>query len=62
MILNAMEIMLLIDTLKGSLEIKNGYGRSFNFTDEDRRNVLNYLIEVMNKSMFEVKKEENIGN
>jgi hypothetical protein len=61
MILSAMEIMLLIDTLKGSLEIKNGYGRNFNFTDENRRNMLNYFLRVMNETMIEVKKEENIG-
>jgi hypothetical protein len=57
MILTAMEIMLIIDTLRGSLEIKNGYGRNFNFRDEDREAVKNYLIKVMNETILEVKKE-----
>jgi len=53
-----MNVMLLIDTLKGSLEIKNGYGRSFNFTDEDREKVLNYLVKEMNETNFEMSVDE----
>lgn len=59
MILSAMEIMLLIDTLRGSLEIKNGYGKSFNFTDEDREKVKNYLVKVMNETIIESKIEQS---
>jgi hypothetical protein len=57
MVLTAMEIMLIIDTLRGSLEIKNGYGRSFNFSDENREKVKDYLVEIMNQTLIEVNKE-----
>jgi len=48
--LTAMQIMLLIDTLKGSLEIVNGYGRNFAFSDEDRQKVLEHLTYIMNST------------
>ena len=48
--LSIMEIMLIADTLRGSLEIVNGYGRNFNFSDEDRQKVLNRLTNDMNNT------------
>jgi hypothetical protein len=44
--LTVMEIMLIVDTLKGSLEIANGYGKNFNFSDEDREKVLKHLLSL----------------
>jgi hypothetical protein len=48
--LTIMEIMLITDTLKGSLEIKNGYGRNFSFSDEDRKKVLTHLLDIANST------------
>lgn len=59
--LSVMQMMLLIDTLKGSLEIVNGTGRNFNFSNKDRENLLNYIVKQMNDAHFDISLDSDNG-
>lgn len=63
MILSAMELILIIDTLNGSLCVKNGTERLWTFDETQRGAVKAKLEKMMNQMTVSVNIEtENIGN
>lgn len=55
--LTALELAIIVDTLRGSLSIKEK-GMFFTYSEEGRQRVLNHMIEIMQQVTTEL---DNIG-
>jgi len=59
--LSAMELILIIDTLNGSLCIQNGTGRLFMFDENQRKAIKSKLEDIMNEMNVSVEIDKNTG-
>jgi len=59
--LSAMELILIIDTLNGSLCVQNGTGRLWQFDESQRRLIKEKLERMMNEMTVSVEIDKNIG-
>jgi hypothetical protein len=59
--LSSMELILLIDTLNGSLCVQNGTGRLWMFDENQRKSVKSKLEDIMNEMTVNVEIDKNTG-